>query len=115
MKNICQIVIGLLIISQGAQASLYCLDVPVELTSHLQIQTLKAQHGDVERGTQVAIDELDFQAFRQDRTLSPEESTYRAELRARQTDCRDKFIELSYKILRLMNEGKYPNWHIQKQ
>lgn len=60
---------------------------------------------DLEQQLQSRIDEIDFDAFREERGLTADEKTERKQLRASQTEVREAFAELAFVTVRRLDES----------
>lgn len=60
---------------------------------------------DLEQQLQSRIDEIDFDAFREERGLTADEKTERKQLRASQTEVREAFVELAFVTVRRLGES----------
>ncbi len=60
---------------------------------------------DFERQLQNGIDDIDFAAFRDSRSLTAEEKARRKQLRASQTEAREASVELTFATVRRLDES----------
>jgi hypothetical protein len=60
---------------------------------------------DLEQQLQSRIDEIDFDAFREERGLTADEKIERKQLRASQTEVREAFAELAFVTVRRLDES----------
>lgn len=65
----------------------------------------RRQLSDLEHEIQEKLDDLDFEAFRQNRALNEAEKRKRQQLRAAQAETRDALVELAYVTLRRLDDS----------
>src|SRR4030095_8203660 len=59
-------------------------------------QTARRNLSDLEQKLQAEIDEIDFDAFREGRDLTPDEAARRGQARASQSEVREAFVEIAF-------------------
>lgn len=69
-------------------------------------QEARKELADLEQQLQSRIDEIDFDAFREERNLTADNKTERKQLRASQTEVREAFVELAFVTLRRLDESE---------
>lgn len=69
-------------------------------------QEARKELADLEQQLQSRIDEIDFDAFREERNLTADDKTERKQLRASQTEVREAFVELAFVTLRRLDESE---------
>lgn len=70
-----------------------------------EARSARRELADLDQQIQEQIDQIDFDAFRDRRDLTPEERSLRQERRANQAEVREAYVSLAYVTLRRLDES----------